>query len=128
MAHRKYYLCLDRFGKETNTAHMNYYNPVRKKKPRAIPDKRMKKRKEIKGGGQEPSQHTNYSLQVPALLLWVGHKSNSKLESSNIKKENDHVQDSKCPHDKNKPGEGNYSWEGDWGYFYSGSSLGTSHL
>lgn len=31
-AHRKSYLCLDRLCKETNTAHMNYYNPVRKKK------------------------------------------------------------------------------------------------
>lgn len=109
---------------------MNYYNSVRKKKKKkasGISDKRKEKGSDIKERDQEQRQHTNYSLQMLAPLLWVGHKCNSKLWSSNTKKENDHVQGSQCPHDKNKPGEGNYSWEWDWGYFYSGSSQRTEN-
>lgn len=67
-------------------------------------------RSEKKEKGQDHIQPTksspqNPAPQMPVQLQWVGNKLKSKLSSSNTKEENDRIQDSRCPHDKNKPGE-----------------------
>lgn len=85
-------------------------------------------RRKIKKRSQEQSQHTKYTLQNACVLAVGGPKFNSKLWSSNTKRENDHLQDSECPYDKNKPGEAQLFLVMRTGrYFYSGFSLMTEN-